>query len=46
MHNYHNSFGRFPGNTEGPTFSPFMALLPYLEQDAIAGRYDKSKRAR
>jgi len=43
MHNYHNAFSRFPGNTEGPTFSPFTALLPFLEQDAIASRYDKNK---
>jgi prepilin-type N-terminal cleavage/methylation domain-containing protein/prepilin-type processing-associated H-X9-DG protein len=43
MHGYHNAFNRLPGNTEGPTFSPFTALLPFLEQDAIASRYDKTK---
>ncbi|MFL5330175.1 MAG: DUF1559 domain-containing protein [Gemmataceae bacterium] len=42
-HMHHNEFGYFPRNLEAPLFSPFTAMLPYLEQDAIAQRYDRTK---
>jgi prepilin-type processing-associated H-X9-DG protein len=40
---YHDAVGRFPRNTDAPNYSPFTAILPYLEQDALALRYDKSR---
>jgi prepilin-type processing-associated H-X9-DG protein len=41
-HMYHNDWNRFPRNTDAPVYSPFTAILPYLDQDAIASRYDKT----
>lgn len=40
---HHNEFGYFPRNVEGPSFSPFTSMLPYLDQDVIAQRYDRTK---
>ncbi len=43
VHMYHDQVGHFPQNSDAPMYSPFTALLPYLEHDAIAQRYDKTK---
>ena len=40
---HHNEFGYFPRNIEGPVFSPFTSMLPFIEQDTIAQRYDRTK---
>lgn len=40
VHHYHHDHGCLPHNEEGwPQYSPFTALLPYLEQDALFRLY-------
>ncbi len=44
FHNYHDAIGRFP-TANSPTFnSAFTHILPYLEQENIARRYDPNLR--
>ncbi|MBW3596805.1 MAG: DUF1559 domain-containing protein [Planctomycetes bacterium] len=43
LHNYHDTYKKFPSaslqaSTYGP--SPFLAIMPYVEQRAIAEQYD------
>ncbi len=42
LHNFHNDYGYFPAADGGNQYSAFTALLPYLEQDAVARQYDPS----
>ncbi len=44
MHNYHDDHGSFPAAALGqPPVSWRVALLPYLEQSALAEQYDRKK---
>ena len=43
MQLHHNEYGYFPRNTDAPLLSPFTDMLPYLDQDSIARRYDRTK---
>lgn len=44
LHHYHNDYGEFPNNLKNyPQYSPFTDLLPYIEQDGLFQRYDKTK---
>jgi prepilin-type N-terminal cleavage/methylation domain-containing protein/prepilin-type processing-associated H-X9-DG protein len=51
LHNYHDAVGSFPpgitvkgtDNLEMGGFCGFVPLLPYLEQDALFGRWDMSR---
>jgi prepilin-type N-terminal cleavage/methylation domain-containing protein/prepilin-type processing-associated H-X9-DG protein len=40
---YHDTHGQFPLNSVAPLYSPFTAILPFLEQDNAAKLYDVSK---
>jgi prepilin-type N-terminal cleavage/methylation domain-containing protein/prepilin-type processing-associated H-X9-DG protein len=40
LHNYHDARKRFPTASTASFVSAFTQLLPYLEQDAVARRYD------
>src|SRR5947208_9970286 len=42
LHNYHNAYDRFPKGLSG-RHSYVAYLLPYLEQTALAARYDFGK---
>ncbi|WP_254508785.1 DUF1559 domain-containing protein [Anatilimnocola floriformis] len=44
LHNFHDSKGYIPYQEPGTTlFSPFTSVLPYLEQEGMARRYDPTK---
>lgn len=44
LHHYHIDHAGFPHNVQDyPNYSPFTELLPYIEQDGLFVRYDKSK---
>jgi len=43
LHHYHLDYGCFPNNLKNyPNYSPFTDLLPYIEQDALFQKYNKS----
>jgi prepilin-type N-terminal cleavage/methylation domain-containing protein/prepilin-type processing-associated H-X9-DG protein len=43
LHNYHDTFGVFPFAAVNRHNSFFLAILPFLEQDAILRRYDTNQ---
>jgi prepilin-type N-terminal cleavage/methylation domain-containing protein/prepilin-type processing-associated H-X9-DG protein len=44
LHNFHDSKGYIPYQEPGTNmFSPFTSILPYLEQESMARRYDPTK---
>ena len=44
MHDYHDDHGLFPAAAmESPPVSWRVSLLPYLENEAVAGKYDRTE---
>jgi prepilin-type N-terminal cleavage/methylation domain-containing protein/prepilin-type processing-associated H-X9-DG protein len=44
LHGYHDTHQRFPFAAGGQLLSMFTAILPHVEQDPIARRYDPGRR--
>ena len=44
LHGYHDAYQRLPFAAGGQLMSVFTAILPHVEQDPIARRYDPSRR--
>ncbi len=40
FHNYHDTYGSLPLTYSSKSAAPFVALLPYIEQSALADLYD------